>query len=267
MKALDLSKNNEVISYEKVASKTDGLILKIIRKDGNLDDKFLQHLEGSKKANIPIIGVYNYSYATTKDKAIYDATLVINYMKALDLRCAVWLDIEDSTLRYLGHRLIEIINAYKNIVFNAGFPFGLYTGQSFYNSYISPWASEIKDVPIWIARYYADDTLFQFNQDPDRSKIPSISNVVMWQYTSHGVIDGIKGYVDMNEVYYNPISSNAPADPEPVKEDPEIQILRHELESCKKELSEYKMILGNLIISLNHVVNELIQMKEDLENE
>lgn len=267
MKALDLSKNNEVISYEKVASKTDGLILKIIRKDGNLDDKFLQHLEGSKNTNIPIIGVYNYSYATTTDKAIYDATLVINYMKALDLRCAVWLDIEDSTLRNLGHRLIEIINAYKNIVINSGFPFGLYTGQSFYNSYISPWTSEIKDIPIWIARYYAGDTPFQFNQDPDKSKIPSIPNVVMWQYTSHGIIDGIKGYVDMNEVYYNAIPSNTSADQEPTKEDIEIQTLRYELESCKKELSDYKAILGNLAISLNHIVNELVQIKEDLENE
>ena len=268
MLGIDLSKNNVVNSYDAI--KADGIdcaILKIIKQDGNLEDKFLQHLEGCRSANLPVVGVYNYSYATTIEKAIYDATLIVNYMKSIKLWCAVWLDIEDKSLAGLGHKLIEIIKAYANVINSNGFPFGLYTGQSFYNSYIGMWASEINNVPIWIARYYAGNQIFSPTSKIDQNKLPNIPNVVIWQYSSKGSVKGINGNVDLDYFYYDPIAVLNSNIQDPDQEDPEIQKIKNELDQCKSDLDNYKLILGNLVISLNHVINELIQIKVDIENE
>lgn len=275
MIGIDLSKNNAVYSYDAI--KADGIdcaILKIIKKDGNLEDKFIQHLEGCEMADLPVVGVYNYSYATTVEKAIYDATLVVNYMKSIKLWCAVWLDVEDISLTGLGHKLIEIIKAYANVITSNGFPFGLYTGQSFYNSYIGMKSSEINNIPIWIARYYGSNQIFSPTSKIDQNKLPNIPNIVIWQYSSKGSVKGINGNVDLDYFYYDPIAVLNSNVQDSDQEDLEIQKIKNELDQCKSDLNNYKLILGNyklilgnLVISLNHVINELIQIKGDIENE
>ena len=150
-KVIDVSSYQGKIDWTKVkAAGVEGAILKIIRKDLNPDKQFENNWKGCEKVGMPIVGVYNYSYATTVSKARTDARRVIAVLNGR--RAKVWLDVEDKVQKGLGVKLIDIINEYKKEIENAGLEFGVYTGLSFYNSYIKPWYHMI-NCSFWIARY------------------------------------------------------------------------------------------------------------------
>lgn len=211
---IDVSAYNVITDYNKV--KRAGVqfaILKIIRKDLRLDKLFTTHLDGFKSCGIPIIGVYNYSYATTVAKARADAEKVVSYLKQYGLKTTVYLDIEDDCQKNLGATLISVINAYQDIIENNGFQFGLYTGMSFYNSYIKPYKSILKCDIKWIARYPSSASM-KITDTFNMSKKPDVGTEIEgWQYSSTGVIDGISGKVDLNVFYGNKTSGSVSTSP------------------------------------------------------
>lgn len=206
-KGVDVSAAQKNVNYHKLKeSDVDFTIIKIIRKDLNPDEMFEKHYAGFTSAGISCFGVYNYSYATTVNKARTDAQIVLKILSGRKL--LVCLDVEDNVQKGLGSRLIDIINAYQDVIEKAGLPFMLYTGMAFYNQYIQPWESSLRCKDLWIARYYNGDIVMPFHSDPDNSKKP-FSNLVGWQYTSHGSVSGYNGNIDLN-VIYRDISSPAP---------------------------------------------------------
>lgn len=193
-RGIDVSSYQGSIDWEKAkAAGVDFAILKVIRRDLNPDTKFETNYSGCENAGVPIQGVYNYSYATTVAKAKTDAQKVVQVLNGRKIM--VWLDAEDNCQKKLGQTLIDIINAYKSVTESAGLAFGVYTGLSFYNSYIKPYAAQVS-CPFWIARYGKNDgILYNANK-------PSIAHSLYgWQYTSSGKVSGISGRVDMNEWY------------------------------------------------------------------
>ncbi len=200
VKGIDVSSYQGEIDWGKV--KNDGCqfaILKVIRKDLNPDKMFERNWSECKKNNMLIQGVYNYSYATTVEKAKIDAMAVIKILG--NRKPMVWLDIEDACQKHLGTVLIQIINAYKKKIEDSGRTFGVYTGLSFYNVYIKPYVSELKGVPFWIARYPSNNPI-TLKSIVNPLKKPSISNPLYgWQYSSKCRVNGIAGNVDVNEWY------------------------------------------------------------------
>lgn len=206
-KGVDVSAAQQNIDYSKMKQAgVDFAIVKIIRKDMTPDVMFEKHYSGFTNAKIPLFAVYNYSYATTVEKAKNDARVVISTLAGR--RLAVCLDVEDNVQKGLGSLLIDIINAYQEVIESSGLPFLLYTGMSFYNSYIKPYEKNLKCKDIWMARYYKGDAPMPFNEDPDKTKKP-MSDLVGWQYTSHGRVSGYNDNIDMN-IIYKDISSPAP---------------------------------------------------------
>lgn len=202
-RGVDVSAYNIITDYNKV--KTDGCdfaIVKIIRKDLNIDKGFLKHYKGFMNAGIKVTGCYNYSYATTVTKAQSDAKAVVAILKANNVKLTVWIDVEDKCLMGLGSTLIDIINAYKKVITDAGYYCGLYTGQSFYNSYIKPYASKLNFTTkeMWIARYYKGDTVMTLSNTLDYTKLP-VQNIHGWQYSSKGKVNGSNGLLDLDEIY------------------------------------------------------------------
>jgi GH25 family lysozyme M1 (1,4-beta-N-acetylmuramidase) len=198
-KGIDVSAYQKNIDYNSFKNaKVDFAILKIVRKDLNKDLMFEKHYEGFTKAGIPIFCVYQYSYATTVEKARNDARTVIKHLEGR--RLAVCLDIEDDAQKRLGRALIDIINAYQEVIEAAGLPFLLYTGMSFYNTYIKPYESGLKCKDIWMARYYKSYTPMTFAEDPSNNYKP-MANLVGWQYTSSGQLPGYNGNLDFNIIY------------------------------------------------------------------
>lgn len=213
---IDVSAYNGVVDWKKVkAAGVDAAILKVIRKDLLPDKRFEANWEGCEKAGMALAGVYNYSYATSVAKAIQDAQKVLDILNGRKVK--VWLDVEDACLKGKGKTLIAIINAYGEVINAAGYEFGVYTGLSFYNSYIKPWAGYLKH-GFWIARY-PSTTAKTIKQLPDAKKQPAILHVLEgWQWSSAGIVAGISGRVDLN-IWYGKIPAKEPVgNPYPVPE-------------------------------------------------
>lgn len=200
MRGIDIAKWNPVSNYEQVAKQIDFVVLKIINKQNNEDGLFSTHLNGCRANDIPIYGVYNYSYAETVDKAILDANAVIATLKRHNLKTSVWIDIEENDIakRIGGAGLAKLLSAYKKTIEDAGYTFGIYTGLSYYNSFVKPYFFE--RCPYWIARYPISST-YSIKDNPPESKKPSVVDMVAWQYTSKGRLSGISGNVDFDETY------------------------------------------------------------------
>lgn len=201
IKGIDVSSYQGTIDWEKAKAAGVGFaILKVIRKDLDPDKQFENNWRKCGQAEVTVQGVYNYSYATTVTKAKTDARKVVSILGA-DRHPMVWLDVEDSCQKGLGQKLIDIILAYREIIIAAGMSFGVYTGYSFYKSYIKPYESKVKEIPFWIARYPSDYKM-EVAKEPAAKYKPEITPEMFgWQYSSRGVVPGINGNVDMNYWY------------------------------------------------------------------
>lgn len=199
MKGIDVAKWNGIIDWKKVKeSGVEFAILKVINKQRQKEDAFEQNYSGAISQGLPV-DVYNYSYALTVEKAISDAKTVLSVIEGKKIG-AVWLDIEDKSQMNLGMTLIDIINSYKNEIESAGYKFGVYTGLSFYNSFIKPF-HDFVDCQFWIARYPSKAQM-DFDDMPWEDKKPSILHPLWgWQYTSTGKVDGINGNADLSIAY------------------------------------------------------------------
>lgn len=220
-KGIDISAYQKNLNYHALKDAgVDFAILKIINKQGDMDSMYAQHSLNLDALGIKIQAVYNYSYATNVDQAIYMANKVLEYLG--DRQCAVCLDVEDNVQKTLGSGLIDIINAYQSVIENSGRGFILYTGLSFYRSYIAPYQANLKCKQLWIARYYKGYTEMDFSEDPNQDYKP-MDGIMAWQYTSSGKIKGIDGRLDLNIMYkeidsptYIPAPSPTPIQLNPV---------------------------------------------------
>lgn len=200
MKGIDVAKWNGIIDWNKV--KADGVsfaILKAIDKTNKKEDAFERNYAGAKSVGLPI-DVYNYSYATTIQKAEIDAYSLVEAIKGKIID-RVWLDVEDSLFRTIGNGLIkDIVKTYQNIIEKNGYRFGVYTGLSFYNEHFRGYNSFF-DFPFWIARYPISVQM-TIDKDPSPDKKPNITNDLWgWQYTSNGKVNGINTKVDISLLY------------------------------------------------------------------
>lgn len=177
-------------------------VLKIIRKDLNPDEMFETHYKGFKSAGIPIRCVYNYSYATTVEKAKIDARRVLAILNGRNISVA--LDVEDACQKGLGERLIQIINAYQSVIQSAGLKFCVYTGLSFYQSFIKPYIGMLNNTQFWIARYPSSNVM-AISDTPSALTRPDVKGLIAWQYTSKGRIPSAYNEdLDFN-ILYSPI--------------------------------------------------------------
>lgn len=241
MKGIDVAKWNGEIDWKAV--KNDGVefaILKVINKQGKKEDAFDRNYAGALYVGLPI-DVYNYTYATTVQKAVQDANTVVSIIREKKVD-TVFLDVEDKVLFNLGKTMIDIILAYQRVIEEAGFKFAVYTGLSFYNTHIKPF-HEFIDCPFWIARYpkeHPDGIGIDFK--PVESRKPNILNDLWgWQYSSKGRISGISGFVDLNEKY----SVEASKVPKKSPEQSENGIVEYSFSK-----------VGNIIISGNFKLKE-----------
>lgn len=216
MRGVDVSSYQGVIDWTKAkAAGVEFAILKIIRRDLKPDKEFENNWNGCIQAGIPIQGVYNYSYATTVTKAITDAHRVLEVI-GNDRHPMVWLDWEDGILPK-GKLAAEIINAYGDVITSSGCQFGIYFGMSYYSSCLDNVVPYIKPEyrKGWEARYYNGYKDMAITDEIKESKKPSHfdGSFYGWQYSSSGIVDGIKGRVDLN-IWYTDIEAARTAIPE-----------------------------------------------------
>ena len=195
---VDVSSYQGKIDWEDVAD--DGIDFAMIRiltgkRTSNLtkDTYFEYNYQHAREEGIKV-GVYRYTYATTKSGARQEATEIVDALNGRYLEYPVVLDLEDSMIlnQTTREKRTEIIQEYKKIVERAGYKFALYANKNWLDNYIEPEALE--GVDIWLARWRSLDQGPGYNGP---------GNLTMWQYTSTGRVNGISGNVDRNVSYKN----------------------------------------------------------------
>lgn len=188
IKGIDVSRNQGAIDFAKVkASGVDFVMLRIGTGYGqkfNLDAKFKTYYTNAK-ANGLKIGCYFYSYAKTVARAKAEANEVLNAMKGYSFDYPICFDIEDVTQMKLGKSLItEICHTWLSIVESAGYYASIYTNPDWLRNRIDK--SVIDKYDLWLAQWDAKQPAYKCG---------------MWQKSSKGSVNGIKGNVDMDISY------------------------------------------------------------------
>jgi len=195
IKGIDVSKYQEAIDWKKVAA--DGVEFAIIRlgfrgmgTNGTceLDPYFKQNVEGAKAAGIDV-GVYFFTQATTVEEAKEEARFVIDNLKGYDITWPVVYDTEDIP-SYKAARANVLpretrtacAKAFLEEVKAAGYTPMLYANTRW--SILKLDLAELSDYDFWYA-YYGDEIYYPYKFS-------------MWQYSSSGKVDGIKGDTDLN---------------------------------------------------------------------
>ena len=222
---IDVSQYQNTIDWKKV--KASGVEFAIIRatkfssngeSGTNLtkDAKFDVNMKNAIAAGLKV-GVYVYSYANTKTEAINEAKLILKYVKGYKLTYPIYYDIEEGSRQKTSLKAenTSFCKAFCDTVIDAGYKAGVYTGASFFTSYLN--VSELSKYDLWIARYvyssefalpsqrsainaYINKTYMYNTSSGLKNKYTSI-DADIWQYSSNGRVDGTSGRIDMNFSY------------------------------------------------------------------
>ena len=197
IKGIDVSANQGNINWKAVANYGMGFaILRITEKGNVIDPTFERNYKGCIENKIPV-GVYKYSYATSIGQIKTEANIVIKTLNKRKLDYPVFLDIEDKCQRNISKNIMmQMINAFRAIIVKAGYKFGIYCGESWYNTYLPDGA---KKYDCWIAHYPdPDDGTMQTRVKPGTG--------IGWQYSNKATIPGIPTKVDRS-IFYKDYSS------------------------------------------------------------
>ena len=184
---IDVNEKQGEIDYNKVkAAGISFVCMRSTKKSGKPDPYFERNLSECIEKRLDY-SCFKYAYCKTHDEARVEADGVINLLNGRKM--PIWYDLEDDTLIPLGKDGIEgIVLAFIGECKEAGYECGIYCNQGWYDNYISDYLKA--KFPFWIARYGPNNG--QINEDyPVKAK-----NLVAWQYTSKGKVDGINTVVD-----------------------------------------------------------------------
>lgn len=191
---IDVSKYQTSINWQKV--KNAGINFVIIRcgyrgyGSGVLvqDPMFASHITGAKGAGLRV-GIYFFSQAITEAEAVEEASMAVKLANQYGINMPIAIDSEYAA----GGRgradglsksaRTKITVAFCNTVASAGYKPMVYASKSWFSSHldVSQFPSSYR---IWVA-HYAEKCGYTGRYD-------------IWQNTSKGSVDGVKGNVDMN---------------------------------------------------------------------
>ena len=198
LKGIDVSVwqgNN--IDWKKV--KQSGIKFAIIRsgyvKKGTsttVRDKYFDiNYKNARAVGIPI-GSYWYAYAKSAKQAKVEALGCLSVIKGHKFEWPIYYDVEDKDMRAAGKKAVSAASrTFCDTLMKHKFYCGFYSSASFYTLF----DDDLKNkYPIWVAHYGV--------------KKPGYNGKWgIWQYSSKGKVNGIKGKVDMDvaKVDYEPI--------------------------------------------------------------
>ena len=210
MKGIDISQHNGTIDFNKVKKEADFVILRLgwigNKNNHTLDTKFDEYYNSCKLLNIPI-GIYVYNYCNSEETIRSGAEWTINKLKDKSIDLPIYIDMEDDTIKSLGKgKLTSIVIAFNEVIEKAGYWAGVYANADWFKNYLNK-SDLVPRYTSWIAHY---------GVSPDKYK----GQYDMLQYTSSGKVAGIKGNVDLNEMYrdlINEIKGSSAVIPTPTK--------------------------------------------------
>ncbi len=210
---IDVSSHNGKIDWKKVAAA--GVEFVMIRcgyrgyVTGKIvqDARFEENIKGAYENGITI-GIYFYSTAINEEEARQEAAWVCSILdkkaeQGIKILYPVAYDFEEffnkqkSRAENLSRQqLTKNTIAFLNYIALGGYNPMLYASKSSTTDY---WDFDaVKDYDFWLA-HYVQSTNYT-------------GEYAMWQYTSRGKVDGIKGNVDLNVSYYRYVYPSEPVE-------------------------------------------------------
>ena len=193
LKGIDVSKYQGEIDWAKTAS--DGVSYAFIRagyrgsSEGKLveDEQFQDNIEGALDNGIDV-GIYFYTQAVTEEEAIEEAEFVLDLIQDYDVTYPIVFDIEESenekarTAEMTKEENTKATIAFLETIRKAGYTPMIYGNLKTFMIMLD--MEQLEDYDKWFA-YYNTPVYFPYEFS-------------IWQYTSEGNVNGIKGDVDMN---------------------------------------------------------------------
>jgi lysozyme len=189
LKGIDIYEGDNIQDWNAVKAAGIEVIIQKASQGTSHIDKLLQYRYPKIKEAGFKVGFYHFaSYNSTNPVA--EAQYFLNAINSLSSDTVLWLDIEAEE-HWDKQTAINYANAFINYVQQQGLKIGIYTGDSFFHDYLE---GNIPDVPLWIASYGKQPSLY-----PDKCS---------WQYSESGSLSGIVGDVDLNYFQENIIINN-----------------------------------------------------------
>lgn len=166
----------------------------------SIDSTFESNYANALAAGLKI-GAYYYSTATNTTMAKKEAEYCIAQLKGKHITYPVYIDVEDTVHQTHESKttLAKVCNQFCKTVNAAGYTAGVYASKSWFESKIGAITEKHTK---WVAQYY--------------NKCTYKGSYDMWQYSSSGSVNGIKGRVDVNYSYRDfAAGQSAPVSPEP----------------------------------------------------
>lgn len=196
---IDVSEHNTVTDWRAVkADGIEGVIIRAGYGRGNVDKKFREHITGALAAGLHV-GIYWFSYAYSADMAEAEAYYCMNTVSDAvswkDITLPIFWDFEGDSMDFARRcgvdvsreTLMDMALAFCDAIEIEGHMPGIYSNLDYEKRYGLLSVAELSGYSVWYAQY--NYTMDSSIPEPD-----------MWQYTSGGQVNGIKGNVDMNKL-------------------------------------------------------------------
>lgn len=180
MNGIDVSNHQGVINWDKVkAAGIDFAILRAGYGKGTVDAQFNTNYLACKRLGIPV-GVYWYSYASNAQQALEEAKGLEAILTGKQIDLPIFYDLEEScTVK----NAVEIADTFCSYMENKRYYVGIYASKAYFNAHLpratSRWCG-------WVAQWANACTFSQ--------------PYVCWQKSDKGRVDGINGFVDLDEM-------------------------------------------------------------------
>lgn len=181
----------------KASGKVDCVLLKTVstnsklskRKDGlYIDPTFERNYAECKRVGLPV-GVYYYTYATTKAMADAELAVLKTALAGKTFEMPVCVDVEDNKLVKLNKGSLTALVDYELRTLESWSVYALlYTGLNFSLTRLN--MAKLKAYDVWVAAYRKS------------MKKPATSyKYGIWQYTDEARIPGVRTNADMSYAY------------------------------------------------------------------
>ena len=151
------------------------------------DPNFHTNIKGATAAGLKV-GIYVFSQAINEVEAVKEASLAVSLAQGYHLTYTIFIDTEASGGRadkIDKNTRTAVVNAFCQTVQNEGYKPGIYASKAWYEGKLN--MGTLGGYKIWLAQY---------------SSAPTYAGKYdLWQYSSKGTINGIKGNVDLNLSY------------------------------------------------------------------
>lgn len=251
-KGIDVShwqNDRGAIDWKKVkAAGVDFVIVKATERTSYVDPYFKRNVQGAKAAGLKV-GAYHFARFANSAQVQQELDHFLKNIKGMGLDYPAVLDLETNDHKLSSAKLTDLAIEFMQGLEKAGYFAMLYTGKSFLENTLQE--SRLSGrFALWIARYNSF-----LGRDAD-----------MWQYTSTGTINGIKGSVDVNWNYRSDLMGEtgmgtktpAPAKPAPAAPKPSVggaAIYKVQSGDTLSEIAAAHGVSTNDLVKWNNIKN------------